>query len=214
MDLSAARIEAAVDHIDPVFLDSPQFVDEQLSAELRREVVVKVETLNPIGSFKGRGTTLLARELDPEHVWVCSTAGNFGQGLAYAARKHRATVHVFVSADVPAAKVARMRALGARVDVADDPEAAAREHAAEAEDRILILDGLDPAIAEGAGTIGLELAQAGEIDTAVVQLGDGALITGIACWLKHASPQTRIVGVCASGAPAMAESFAAGRPVS
>jgi threonine dehydratase len=214
VDLSAARIEAAVDLIDPVFLDSPQFVDERLSAELRREVVVKVETLNPIGSFKGRGTTLLARELDPRHIWVCSTAGNFGQGLAYAARERKATIHVFVSADVPEGKIARMRALGARVDVRDDPEAAAREHAAEAEDRVLILDGLEPAIAEGAGTIGLELERAGDIDTAVVQLGDGALIAGIACWLKNASPRTRIVGVCPSGAPAMAQSFAARRPIS
>src|SRR5215831_19283805 len=168
MDLSAARIEAAVEHIDPVFLDSPQFVDEQLSAELRREVVVKVETLNPIGSFKGRGTTLLARELDPEHVWVCSTAGNFGQGLAYAARGRKATVHVFVSADVPAGKVARMRALGARVEVRDDMEAAAREYAAEAEDRILIVDGVEPSVAEGAGTIGLELERAGDIDIVLV----------------------------------------------
>jgi threonine dehydratase len=181
---------------------------------LRREVIVKIETLNPIGSFKGRGTSLLARGLDPERTWVCSTAGNFGQGLAYAARKRGAAVHVFVSADVPSTKVERMRALGARVDVRDRPEAAAREHAAEGEDRILIVDGLEPAIAEGAGTIGLELAPAGKIDTAVVQLGDGALITGIACWLKEASPRTRIVGVCAGGAPAMARSFAAGRPVS
>jgi threonine dehydratase len=214
VDLSAARIEAAVDHIDPVFLDSPQFVDEQLSADLGREIVVKVETLNPIGSFKGRGATLLARELDPTQVWVCSTAGNFGQGLAYAARGRKATVHVFVSPDVPAGKVARMRALGARVDVRDDMEAAAREHAAEAEDRILIVDGAEPAIAEGAGTIGLELERAGDMDTVVVQLGDGALIAGISCWLKNASPRTRIVGVCPSGAPAMAESFAAGRPIS
>src|SRR5262249_18490841 len=147
VDLSTARIEAALAYIDPVFLNTPQFVDERLSAELQREVLVKVETLNPIGSFKGRGTTLLARELEPEDVWVSQPAGNFRQALAAAARKHRATVHVFVSADVPAAKVARMRALGAHVDVAGDPEAAAREHSAEAEDRILILDGLEPAIA-------------------------------------------------------------------
>jgi threonine dehydratase len=107
-----------------------------------------------------------------------------------------------------------MRAFGARVDVAADSEAAAREYAAEGDDRLLILDGLEVAVAEGAGTIGIELARAGELDTAVIQLGDGALITGIACWFKSVSPQTRIVGVCAAGAPAMAESFAAGRPVS
>jgi threonine dehydratase len=68
-------------------------------------------------------------------------------------------------------------------------------------------------MAEGAGTIALELETAGPIDVAVVQLGDGALISGIACWLKAARPHTRIVGVCASGAPAMARSFAAGRVV-
>jgi threonine dehydratase len=213
VDLSTKRIEAALDQVDPVFLNTPQFVDERLSAELEREVIVKVETLNPIGSFKGRGTALLARELDPGRTWVCSTAGNFGQGLAYAARERGAAVHVFVSPNVPAAKVARIRALGARVDVHDRPEEAAREHAAE-RDNLLVVDGLNPALAEGAGTIGLELAAGGRVDAAVIQLGDGALIAGIACWLKSVSPRTRIVGVCASGAPAMARSFAAGRPVS
>jgi threonine dehydratase len=107
-----------------------------------------------------------------------------------------------------------MRALGAHVDVADDSEAAAREFAAAREGRYLIVDGLELSIAEGAGTIGVELESAGEIDTALIQVGDGALITGIACWLKQASPRTRIVGVCASGAPAMAESFVERRPVS
>ena len=64
VDLSLERIEAARDRIDPAFLDTPQFVDERLSAELGCEVVVKIETLNPIGSFKGRGTWLVAEQLD------------------------------------------------------------------------------------------------------------------------------------------------------
>jgi threonine dehydratase len=214
MDLSLERIEAAANKIDPVFLNTPQFVDERLSAELGREVVVKVETLNPIGSFKGRGTWLLAQELDPSRTWVCSTAGNFGQGLAYAARDRRADVHVFVSKDAAPAKVTRMRSLGAEVFASDSPGSAAREHADESDERVLVVDGLDPAIAEGAGTIGLELAAAGGIETAVVQVGDGALISGVARWLKSTTPKTRIVGVCAQGAPAMARSFAAGHPVS
>src|SRR5262249_30799718 len=105
LDLSAAGIEAAAEHIPSVFLDSPQFVDERLSNELGRTLVVKVETLNPIGSFKGRGTSLLTRRLDPEREWVCSTAGNFGQGIAYAARERGAGVQIFVSRAVPAGKV-------------------------------------------------------------------------------------------------------------
>jgi threonine dehydratase len=76
-----------------------------------------------------------------------------------------------------------------------------------------VVDGLDPAIAEGAGTIGVELTATGQIDTAVVQLGDGALISGVARWLKSRG-DAKVVGVCASGAPAMARSFAARRPIS
>ena len=213
MDLSLERIEAAAAEIDPIFLNTPQFVDERLSAALGREVLVKVETLNPIGSFKGRGTWLLAQGLDPASTWVCATAGNFGQGLAYAARARGARVHVFASADAPPAKLDRMRALGARVEVSKASESVAREYAAESDERILVVDGLDPAIAEGAGTIGVELESAAPVDAAVVQIGDGALISGVARWLKSIRPRTRVVGVCASGAPAMARSFAAGRPV-
>jgi threonine dehydratase len=83
-DLSPARIAAAVERIDPVFLRTPQFISDGLCAALGREVVIKNESATPIGSFKGHGTWLLAEQLDPARTWVCSTAGNFGQGLAYA----------------------------------------------------------------------------------------------------------------------------------
>ena len=214
LDISPEGIAAAVELIDPVFLRTPQFLSDRLSARLERQVVVKVELLNPIGSFKGRGTWLLGRTLDPGRTWVCSTAGNFGQGLAYAARAHGATVETFVSPRVPDVKKERLRALGARVVVTEHAEEAAREHAEARPERQLIVDGLHPEVTEGAGTIGIELAGAGPFDTVVVQVGDGALISGIACWLRSVAPETRIVGVCAAGAPAMARSFAAGQPVS
>lgn len=213
VDLSLDRIAGAMEKIDPVFLHTPQFVDERLSAELEREVLVKVETLNPIGSFKGRGTSVLAETLDPGKTWVCSTAGNFGQGLAYAARARGAAAHVFVGRDLPAAKVERLAALGAHVEVGERPEDAALEYAAAGSDRLHVKDGLDPAIAEGAGTIAVELDAAGPLDAVVVQVGDGALISGVARWSKAKDRATRVIGVCASGAPAMAESFLAGRPV-
>jgi threonine dehydratase len=212
-DLSPESIAAVAKRIDPVFLNTPQFASRGLSTALGREVAVKNETLTPIGSFKGRGACLLAERLDPAKTWVCSTAGNFGQGLAWAAREQGATVEAFVSPEVPLAKVDSMRALGARVLVCTRPGQAVRDHAAASQDRLLVLDGLGPEMAEGAGTIGLELDAVGPIDLAVVQIGDGALISGVACWLTHARPQTRIVGVCASGAPAMARSFAAGHVV-
>src|SRR5438552_7291746 len=78
---------------------------------------------------------------------------------------------------------------------------------------MLVVDGLNREMAEGAGTIGLELEVLGPIDLAVVQIGDGALISGVACCLKAARPKTRVIGVCAAGAPAMAQSIAAGRVI-
>jgi threonine dehydratase len=218
-DLSIERIEQAAHTIDPVFRDTPQFTDPQLGLALDREVLLKVETMNPLGSFKGRGADFLARELDPRRRLVCATAGNFGQAIAYAARAHGfAGAHVFVPAEVLPSKLARLRTLGAEVTVGGDDEeevkAAAREYA-EGDPRCrFVEDGREAAIAEGAGTIGVELLGSGPIDAIVVQVGDGALITGIARWVKGHSPGTRVIGVCASGAPAMALSWRAGRVIS
>jgi threonine dehydratase len=123
-------------------------------------------------------------------------------------------VEVFVPPHVGSAKLAGLRQLGAQVHIVERPELAASEYASAADGRLLVVDGLDPEIAEGAGTIAVELETAGPIDLAVVQVGDGALISGVACRLRSVRPETRVVGVCASGAPAMAVSLAAGRVVS
>jgi threonine dehydratase len=79
---------------------------------------------------------------------------------------------------------------------------------------VYVEDGKETAIAEGAGTIGIELMRAGPFDAVVLPVGDGALITGVARWIKSCAPQTRIIGVCASGAPSMALSWRAAKPVS
>src|SRR5215475_7855942 len=147
VDLTADAVHAAVPLIDPVFRDTPQLADEFLSRALGRELVVKVETLTPIGSFKGRGASMLVRELDPTLTWVCQTAGNFGQALAYLARERGASIEVFVSPDVPAVKVDRMRELGALVLVAENASAAATAHAAASDARFLVVDGLSPSMA-------------------------------------------------------------------
>lgn len=123
----------------------------------------------------------------------------------------------FFSNDVNPIKLARMKSLGATVTLVGGDFDIAKEHARRYADQhpgcMFVEDGDDPAISEGAGTIGVELLKAGSIDTIVLPVGDGALITGVASWVKQHSPQTRIIGVCPSGAPAMAESWHAGRPI-
>jgi threonine dehydratase len=201
-----------------VFLNTPQYADEQLGAALGRNVVVKVETANPLRSFKGRGADFFMARLAAGPTVVCSSTGNFGQAMAYAGRRRGMAVEVFVPENVNPVKLARMRSFGARVTAVGADlaaaEAAARGRAAAASDCVYVEDGREPAIAEGAGTIGIELLRAGSFDTVVLPVGGGSLITGVARWIKDRSPSTRIVGVCASGARCMALSWRARKPVS
>lgn len=212
MDIDLDNIARAARTIDPVFRNTPQYFDEQLGTELGRRVLLKVETANPLRSFKGRGADFLGAGLTPGRTVVCASAGNFGQALAYVGRNRGFAVEVFVSASAIPDKVRRMRSLGATVHEVDGDFTAAkqasRDHA-EHGDRVLVVDGRETAITEGAGSIGVELLAGGvHLDTAVVPVGDGALITGVARWLKEHSPHTRIVGVCAAGAPNVARAWA------
>lgn len=211
--LSVEHIEQATSVIDPVFLNSPQFRAETFAQRLGCQVVVKVETLNPIRSFKGRGTEYLMATLSGRPHLVCATAGNFGQGMAFAARKRGVSLTIFAALTANPLKVERMRALGAEVRLVGTnfkaAHSAAKAFAAETGAQ-LIEDGRIPAISEGAGTIGVELLRWPEpLDAILVPLGDGALLGGMARWVKAHHPATRMIGVCASGAPAMERSWRA-----
>lgn len=215
--LSLAAIAHASDVIDAVFLNTPQFESTSLSAKLGCRLVVKIETLNPIGSFKGRGAHFLTSQLQGRPRLACATAGNFGQGMAHAALRYGMPITVFVPNDANPLKVERMVALGADVRSAgDDPDHsqhAARKFASEM-GAILIEDGREAAISEGAGTIGVELLRWPEpFDAVLLPLGDGALLGGVARWIKAHSPNTRMIGISPSGAPAMQRSWQEGRVV-
>ena len=227
-DLQPDAIRAAHLAIPRVFRDSPQFVHEGLSARLEVPVIVKVETANPIGSFKGRGTWIaiaaLAEEgrIGPDRPVVCVSAGNFGQGVAYAARALNVPAIVFCSTRANRGKVDRMRRLGARVvesgndfdDARGASEAYAAEHAAE-----LLVDGDDVRISTGAATMAVELTDAvaaGHLPAPIlasIPVGNGALLNGVGSWLRAQAAGCRILGVQATLADAMTRSWHAGRPI-
>ncbi|WP_017624598.1 threonine ammonia-lyase [Nocardiopsis chromatogenes] len=211
-DLDLDRIAAAREYIDPVFLDTPQYRDAMLDAALGRPALVKVETLNPLRSFKGRGALHLAAHLPAATGLVCASGGgNFGQAVAYAARSRGITADVFVPEHTSEVKTARMASFGARVHRVGAHLEEAEAFAAADAGRVMAVDGRDAAIAEGAGTIGVELARTGGFDTVVLPLGDGALITGVARWLRAHAPGVRVVGAGAAAAPAMERAWRTGR---
>ncbi len=211
-------IAAAAAAILPEFRSTPLIRHDALDDDTGARVWAKVETLTPIRSFKGRGADWFLRQASAEgddRPLVAASAGNFGQGLAYAATRRGRRLTVFAAETANALKVAAMRRLGAEIrqqgrdfDAAKD---AARTHAAATGGRF-VEDGAEAAIAEGAGTIAWEIDQAGlRPDVMLIPLGNGALATGMGAWIKSTAAATRVIAVAAAGAPAMAQSFAAGR---
>ncbi len=177
---------------------------------------MKVETLNPIRSFKGRGADFLLSQRTNKQPHICASAGNFGQAMAYACRSRGGNLIVYAATTANPFKVERMRALGAEVILyGDDFDTSKEEAKRVARERgyAFTEDALTIETVEGAGTIGIELVAAGPIDVLLIALGNGALFNGIATVFKELSPATRRIAVQASGAPAMAESWRAKRLV-
>jgi threonine dehydratase len=172
----------------------------------------------PIRCFKGRGADYFVQKaVSRGDRPVCASAGNFGQALAWAGRKHGVDVTVFAAHTASPLKLERMRSLGADVRLAGDDfdaaKAAGRVWAA-GEGARFVEDGLEPEISEGAGTIALELLERDDVfDVVLIPLGNGALINGMARWIKAAAPMTRVIGVASRGAPAMALSWKQGEVV-
>lgn len=205
--------------IDPVFLDTPLYRCEALEPELGCRVSIKLETANPVRSFKARGTEVVASLLadNGARAVVCASAGNLGQALAWSGRGRGLDVTVVASRFATVAKLDRIRALDARLELVDGDHELARERAAAVarHDGIrLVEDSLDIETCEGAATIGLELVDsAPAFDTVLIALGGGALATGVGHVLKALAPRVEVVCVQPLGAPAMTHSWRSRRVV-
>jgi threonine dehydratase len=227
-ELRPDTIRQAAGRIHAAFRHGPQYVHDGLSARAGRPIVVKVESVNPVGAFKGRGTWLAVHELvgegrlGPDRPVVVASTGNFGQGIAFAARAAGIGAVVFADAEANARKLDRIRSFGATVVQAgrdfDEArvaaEAYAREHGA-----VLLVDGEEPWVATGAASLALELTDAADrgelppLASAWIPVGNGALIVGVGAWLRHAAPECRVIGVQSDAAPSMTRSWQEGRPI-
>ena len=184
------------------------------------DVWLKLECLQISGSFKARGATNKVASLDDAALargLVTASGGNHGLGVAYAAWRAGVSARIYLPANTPPAKADALRAWGAEVvregAVWDDANAAALEAAAR-DGPSYVHPFADPLVIAGQGTVGLEIVeQMDHLDTLVVAIGGGGLISGVATAIKALTPATRVIGVEPEGAPTLYESTRARRLV-
>jgi threonine dehydratase len=182
------------------------------------EIWLKLENLQPINAFKLRGAANAVALLPPEErrkgVWTIS-AGNAGQGVAYAAREAGVPCTVVVIETAPETKIERMRALGARLVKApfDACWKAMEARAFPGVDGTFVHPFDDADFIAGNATVGLEILEdLPQVKTIVTAIGGGGLITGVGSAVRAVAPHVRILGAEPETAAPGARSFDAGAP--
>jgi len=215
-----AGIEEAEGRIRPHLAETPLLRSEILSRAMSADVWLKLETASPITSFKLRGALAAlsrAQEAGGLASACTSSTGNHGQGVAYAARLLGLAAEIFLPEPSNPVKQAMIEAFGGTIHaVGHDLDAAKAEAIAYAAGNgaLFVDDGESLDLMEGAGTLGLEAARAlKDIDAVFVPMGSGTLATGVATAVKGLQPGAKVIAVQAKGAPAMVESFHAGRAI-
>ena len=217
---NSAEIERACGVVYEAMPPTPQYCWPLLSGRAGCEVWLKHENHNPLGAFKMRSGLVYFRRLREAgsgvRVAVTATRGNFGQAVAFAARREGMEAVVYVPHGNSAGKNRAMRGLGARlVEHGADFEEARQEARrwAEAEGHHYVPSFHEWLLA-GTATYSWELFRAVEgIDVAYVPIGMGSGIVGMAAARAALGVKTELVGVVSALAPAMAESFARGEVV-
>jgi threonine dehydratase len=176
-------------------------------------LVLKLDQLQPTGSFKVRGAmSLLTSTQVPAAGVVAASGGNFGLAVAWAASQLGVSATVFVPATSPPAKLDALRGTGAGVEVVDGYYAdafAAAEAYAEAHGAVRAHAYDQREVVAGQGTVAAELDEQADVDTVLVACGGGGLLAGVAGWLGE---RVRVVAVETEGTPTLARALASGGP--
>lgn len=186
------------------------------TADAAPEIFLKLETLQPIGSFKIRGAYNAVRHLSPEQlasgVWTVS-AGNAAQGVALAARKAGASCSVMVMDTAPQTKLRAIERLGAAIVQAPYEECwrTVERHGSDRMQGQFVHPFDDDRFISGNGTIGLEIVEdLPDVDAVIAPLGGGGLLAGIAAALAELRPSAKIYAAEPETAAPLAVSLAAG----
>jgi len=214
-DVTLADIEAAARRLEGQVLDTPCVESKTLSQLIGARVFLKFENLQFTASFKERGALnkLLvltegaqARGETIRGV-IAASAGNHAQGVAHHAQRLGLRAVIVMPLTTPMVKVERTRGFGAEVVLHGETFDAARDHAlvlAEQQGLTFVHPFDDPLVIAGQGTIALEMLRAQpQLDTLVIAVGGGGLISGIATAVRARKPSIEIIGVQTAQFPAM-----------
>lgn len=181
------------------------------------EVRLKCESFQPIGAFKLRGAYTMIARLSPAERGrgvVTYSSGNHAQAVAFAAREFGIDAVIVMPEDAPRVKVEGTRRLGAEVieEGRTSEQRRRRAEAVQAERGLVMVPPFDhPDIIAGQGTVGLEIVEDWpDVETVLVPIGGGGLISGVAALIKRERPEIRIVGVEPADAPTLLRSIEAG----
>ena len=206
--------------IRPIIYRTPLFPSPRLAEPLGTNIFLKLESLQVTGSFKIRGATnklSVLSENERQRGVITVSSGNHGRAVAYVANEFDVQAVICVSEAVPDNKIQAIRELGAEIVVAGETYDEANEFALQLKDErgLTMVHPFDDAdIIAGQGTIGLELMDdLPEIDTVIVPLSGGGLLSGVALALKSIKPSIHTVGVTMDQGAAMVESLKAGHIV-
>lgn len=215
--LSLDDVLAARDRVDSVARHTPLEYSETFSQMTDAEVHLKLENNQRTGSFKIRGAANRIDQLTAEEAAagvVTASAGNHAQGVALAASRADVDATIVMPKHAPVSKVDATRSYGATVELHGIDYSAAQEraHEVEAEESRTYVHAFDDELVmAGQGTIGLEIAEdLPEVDTVVVPIGGGGLISGVSTALKGLLDDVRVIGVQAEGASSAAPSLEKG----
>ncbi|GAA4226905.1 threonine dehydratase [Sagittula marina] len=193
-------IQAARTRIASYVNRTPLLRADRIEPSVGCQLFLKAETLQVTGAFKIRGALNTALQLSPEQIargFISSSSGNHAQGLSWAGRMLGAKVVLVLPTTTPQQKVDNTRALGAQVILYDGDTAARWKQVyriAEEEGYETIHGFEDPRVMAGQGTIGCEIIEdLPDVDTVIVPLGGGGLISGVATALKSLKPSVRVI---------------------
>jgi threonine dehydratase len=197
---------------------TPVLRSESLSRIAGGEVFLKLEALQKTGSFKIRGAYFAMHKYIQEgyREFIAASSGNHAQGVAYAAQLHGVKATVVMPETTPWLKVKKTQDYGASVILHGESYYEAEKKAAElAREGVKFLHAYnDYYVISGQATLGAEILEdVGDVDVVVVPIGGGGLISGVAYAVKKRRPSAKVIGVQASGAPAVYLSLREGRPV-